>query len=88
MILLIGIMVQGGFIGYYPAATRVYETEIRATGIGWAIGMGRFGAVAGPALFGILSDLNLSNSTLFILCAIPLIISGFAIFTVPSKNLK
>jgi AAHS family 4-hydroxybenzoate transporter-like MFS transporter len=88
MILLIGISVQGGFIGYYPAATRIYETEIRATGVGWAIGAGRFGAIAGPALFGILSDLNLSNGNLFILFSIPLLISGFAIYTVPSKNLK
>ncbi len=88
LILLIGITVQGGFIGYYPAATRIYETEIRATGIGWAIGAGRFGAIAGPALFGILSDLNLSNGSLFILFSIPLLISGFAIYTVPSRNLK
>jgi len=88
MILMIGISVQGGFIGYYPAATRIYETEIRATGVGWAIGAGRFGAIAGPALFGILSDLNLSNGNLFILFSIPLLISGFAIYTVPSRNLK
>ncbi len=88
MILLIGITVQGGFIGYYPAATRIYKTEIRATGIGWAIGSGRFGAIAGPALFGILSDLNLSNGNLFLLFSIPLLISGFAIYSVPSRNLK
>jgi MFS family permease len=88
MILLIGISVQGGFIGYYPAATRIYETEIRATGVGWAIGAGRFGAIAGPALFGMLSDLNLSSGNLFILFSIPLLISGFAIYSVPSKNLK
>ena len=86
MILLIGISVQGGFIGYYPAATRIYETEIRATGVGWAIGAGRFGAIAGPALFGMLSDLNLSNGNLFILFSIPLLISGFAIYSVPSNS--
>ena len=62
--------------------------EIRATGVGWAIGAGRFGAIAGPALFGMLSDLNLSNGNLFILFSIPLLISGFAIYSVPSRNLK
>ena len=41
-----------------------------------------------PALFGILSDLNLSNGNLFILFSIPLLISGFAIYSVPSRNLK
>lgn len=85
---LIGITVQGGFNGYWPATTRVYETEIRATGTGWAVGAGRFGAIAGPALFGVLSDLNISISTLFILFSIPLVISGIAAYFIPSKNLK
>lgn len=84
----IGITVQGGFNGYWPATTRVYETEIRTTGTGWAIGAGRFGAIAGPALFGVLSDLGLSISTLFILFSIPLLISGVAAWLIPSKNLK
>jgi AAHS family 4-hydroxybenzoate transporter-like MFS transporter len=84
----IGIFVQGGFNGYWPATTRVYKTEIRTTGVGWATGAGRFGAIAGPALFGILSDMNLSVPSLFALFSIPLIISGIAAYLVPSKNLK
>ncbi len=85
---LIGIFVQGGFNGYWPATTRVYATEVRATGVGWATGAGRFGAIAGPALFGILSDMNLSVASLFIIFSIPLIISGIAVYNIPSKNLK
>jgi len=85
---LIGIFVQGGFNGYWPATTRVYATEVRATGVGWATGAGRFGAIAGPALFGILSDMNLSVATLFILFSIPLLISGIAVYNIPSKNLR
>lgn len=85
---LIGITVQGGFNGYWPATTRVYETGIRTTGVGWALGAGRFGAIAGPALFGVLSDLNLTISTLFVIFSIPLVISGIAAYLIPSKNLK
>ncbi len=84
----IGIFVQGGFNGYWPATTRVYETGIRTTGVGWATGAGRLGAIAGPALFGLLSDLNFSISTLFILFSIPLLLSGIAVIMVPSKNLQ
>lgn len=87
MTFLIGIFVQGGFNGYWPATARVYETEIRATGVGWAIGAGRFGAILGPALFGILSDLELSVPALFIVFSIPLLISGMAVYNIPSKNL-
>ncbi len=85
---LIGIFVQGGFNGYWPATTRVYETEIRTTGVGWSVGAGRFGAILGPALFGILSDLNLSVPVLFIIFSLPLLISGAAVFNIPSKNLR
>lgn len=85
---LIGIFVQGGFNGYWPATTRVYATEVRTTGVGWAIGAGRFGAILGPALFGILSDMNLSVPVLFIIFSIPLVISGIAVFNIPSGNLR
>lgn len=85
---MMGVFVQGGFNGYWPATARVYDTEVRATGIGWAIGAGRFGAIAGPAIFGILSDMNLSVASLFVIFSIPLVISGFAVYNIPSKNLK
>jgi len=54
LILIIGILQQGGFTGLYGVASKVYPTEIRSTGIGWAIGLGRSGAVAGPAIAGYL----------------------------------
>jgi AAHS family 4-hydroxybenzoate transporter-like MFS transporter len=88
MIFLIGIFVQGGFNGYWPATARVYNTEVRATGIGWALGAGRFGAIAGPAFFGILSDMNLSVASLFVIFSVPLVISGIAVYNIPSKNLR
>ena len=85
---LIGIFVQGGFNGYWPATTRVYATEVRTTGVGWAVGAGRFGAILGPALFGILSDMDLSVPVLFILFSLPLLISGAAVYNIPSRNLR
>jgi AAHS family 4-hydroxybenzoate transporter-like MFS transporter len=85
---LMGIFVQGGFNGYWPATTRIYATEIRATGTGWATGAGRLGAIAGPALFGIFSDMNVPVPTMFILFSIPLVISGIAAYMIPSGNLK
>jgi len=47
---LIGFTLQGGFVGLYAAATRMYPTEFRTMGIGWAIGVGRFGGVIGVIL--------------------------------------
>ncbi|MBO0948050.1 MFS transporter [Fibrella forsythiae] len=87
MTFFIGIFVQGGFNGYYPTAARVYPAVIRTTGVGLAMGIGRFGAILGPALFGILSDAGLSFSLLFCLFSVPLLIAGLSAYTIPSKNL-
>ena len=77
MILVIGILQQGGFTGLYGAASKVYPTEIRSTGIGWAIGLGRSGAVAGPAIAGYLIVAGFDMSANFIFFAVPMAIGGF-----------
>ncbi len=77
LILLIGILQQGGFTGLYGVASKVYPTEIRSTGIGWAIGLGRSGAVAGPAIAGYLIVAGFDMSANFIFFAIPMAIGGF-----------
>lgn len=86
-IFLIGIFVQGGFNGIYPTISRVYPTEIRTTGVGFSIGVGRFGAILGPTLFGILSDAGFSTATLFSLFSLPLLVMGFCVVSLKSKNL-
>jgi len=76
LILLIGILQQGGFTGLYGAAAKVYPTEIRSTGIGWAIGLGRTGAVAGPAVAGYLIAAGFDMSANFYFFAVPIAIGG------------
>ncbi len=88
MIFLIGMFVQGGFNGMYPTMSRVYDTEIRTTGVGFSIGIGRFGAIIGPTLFGALSDADISTATLFSLFSIPLLITGICVYTLKSKNVS
>jgi AAHS family 4-hydroxybenzoate transporter-like MFS transporter len=41
-------------------AATAYPARIRATGVGWALGVGRVGAFAGPALAGILTAMDWS----------------------------
>ncbi|WP_109745008.1 MFS transporter [Arcicella aurantiaca] len=88
MIFFIGIFVQGGFNGMYPTMSRVYDTEIRTTGVGFSVGVGRFGAILGPTLFGILSDVGISTATLFSLFSIPLLVTGLCVFSLKSKNVN
>ena len=74
--LLTGILQQGGFTGLYATAAKVYPTAIRSTGIGWAIGLGRFGAVVGPAAAGYFIAAGLDMSANYIIFAIPMAIGG------------
>ena len=76
---LIGFGIQGGFIGMYAIAARLYPTQVRTTGVGWAIGLGRLGAVVGPIIGGLLIGAGFSMATNFMFFAIPTIISGIAI---------
>ena len=77
LITLTGILQQGGFTGLYGAAAKIYPTKMRSTGIGWAIGLGRSGAVAGPAIAGYLIAAGFGMSANFYFFAIPMAISGF-----------
>lgn len=77
LIMLIGILQQGGFTGLYAAASKVYPTGIRSTGIGWAIGLGRLGAVAGPAIAGYLIAAGFDMSANFVFFAVPMAVGGF-----------
>lgn len=81
LILVIGILQQGGFTGFYAAASKVYPTEIRSTGIGWAIGLGRLGAVAGPAIAGYLIAAGFGMSANFVFFAIPMAIGGLIAYS-------
>jgi AAHS family 4-hydroxybenzoate transporter-like MFS transporter len=76
LIFLIGILQQGGFTGLYGVAAKVYPTDMRSTGIGWAIGLGRSGAVAGPAVAGYLIAAGFDMSANFFFFAIPMAIGG------------
>ena len=76
IIFVVGVLQQGGFTGLYGAAAKAYPTGVRSTGIGWAVGLGRSGAVAGPAVAGYLIAAGLDMSTNFYLFAIPMGIGG------------
>lgn len=76
---LIGMFVQGGFNGLYPLAASLYPPETRGTGIGWAMGIGRIGAVTGPMLGGVLLTAHVSLGVIFAVFAVPMLLAGFCV---------
>ncbi len=71
LILLAGIGIGGCQHGINSLSGRVYPPSIRATGAGWALGAGRIGMIAGPALGGILLSLGATGGAIFLTAAVP-----------------
>ncbi|CAI3806852.1 Gentisate transporter [Pseudomonas sp. MM221] len=60
-------------------AVQYYPPHIRATGLGWAMGIGRLGAIVGPVLGGVLHGANLPYQSSFLAFAVPGAIGAVAI---------
>ncbi len=87
VLFVLGFFVQGGFVGLYSVAARLYPVEIRTTGVGWGIGLGRFGAILAPTLGGIAIGMQLPVALVFIVFALPFIIAAFAETGIKSTNI-
>ncbi|TCB82041.1 aromatic acid/H+ symport family MFS transporter [Acinetobacter sp. ANC 4173] len=85
LIALAGAATIGSQILLYTFVAQFYPTAVRSTGMGWASGIGRIGAIVGPILTGALLTLQLPHQMNFMVIAIPGIIAALAIFMV---NLK
>ena len=84
----LGFFIQGGFVGLYAVAARLYPTEYRTTGIGWAIGAGRLGGVLGPLAGGVMIGMGLSMSINFMIFAIPALLSAIFTYFISSKEVS
>ncbi len=72
--------VMAGLVGLYSVAARLYPTQIRNTGVGWAIGVGRWGAVLSPTAAGWMIAAELDRWTYFLaLAAAPAVLAAIAV---------
>jgi AAHS family 4-hydroxybenzoate transporter-like MFS transporter len=59
-------------------AAKFYPTEIRATGVGWALAVGRIGSILGPAVGGILLSTGLDIQNIFLVGIVPPLVAAGA----------
>jgi MFS transporter, AAHS family, 4-hydroxybenzoate transporter len=85
---LIGFGVQGGFVGLYSVAARFYPTEIRSTGVGFAMSAGRIGGIVGPLVGGFLIAAGLSMTANFMIFAVPTLLAGIATYMIKSDKIR
>lgn len=71
-----GFCIIGGQPAVNALAATYYPTALRSTGVGWSLGIGRFGSIVGPVLGGALIQLEWTNAGIFMVMAIPVVISA------------
>jgi pentatricopeptide repeat protein len=69
-----GFFVNGAQSAQHAVTAEIYPTSMRSTGVGWALTIGRFGAVCGPLLGGKLQKEGFTFSQYFAIFAIPCIL--------------
>jgi AAHS family 4-hydroxybenzoate transporter-like MFS transporter len=79
--LILGITIQGGQAGLNALSASYYPTAIRSTGVGWALGVGRVGSIAGPAFAGMLLSLDWTAPQIFLAGTIPALVAALAVLT-------
>jgi MFS transporter, AAHS family, 4-hydroxybenzoate transporter len=73
-----GLFVIGGQGGINALASMLYPTEMRATGVGWALGAGRVASVLGPMAGGAMLKGQWSAASTFATISIPVFVAALA----------
>jgi MFS family permease len=74
-----GFFVNGAQSAQHAVTAEIYPTSMRSTGVGWALTMGRFGAVCGPLLGGKLQKEGFSFNQYFAIFAVPCILCAILV---------
>src|SRR5258705_3435827 len=64
-----GFCIVGGQIAANALAATFFPTSVRATGVGWALGIGRVGSIVGPLVGGALLIAKWSPGSVFMAAA-------------------
>jgi AAHS family 4-hydroxybenzoate transporter-like MFS transporter len=70
----------GGQLSVTTITARLYPTELRATGSGWAFGIGRAGGVIGPIFAGFLLGRGMGFATMMTILGSLMLLAGLAVF--------
>ena len=83
---LAGASTIGAQIVSLAYAGRFYPMAIRSTGIGWALGVGRIGAIVAPIVIGVLVSMALPLQQNFMAIGLPALIAVMAISLVDDRR--
>jgi AAHS family 4-hydroxybenzoate transporter-like MFS transporter len=80
-----GFGVVGGQAGLNAIASMVYPVAMRSTGLGWALGVGRVGSIAGPTIGGLMLATGLDAKHVYLVCIVPALVGAAAVALLPRR---
>lgn len=86
IVAFVGASTLGTQILLYAYAGQFYPTSIRSTGLGFASGVGRIGAIAAPIVIGLLVSMKLPVVQNFLAIAMAAVIGGVAVALIKDKS--
>ena len=66
--------------------TALYPVQARATGIGWALAVGRFGSISSPLLGGFLLSGGFSMQQMFLVATVPAVVAAIGVFWLKNRT--
>lgn len=84
---LIGITLNGTFANLYTVAMTIYPINVRITGVGWCIGLGRTGAILSPTLAGLLLGLGVAPHIVLALCTAIIALSAALVWRIKVREM-
>lgn len=85
--LCLGVLVNGCVAGLYAMSPTIYDAEVRTTGVGFAIGFGRTGAIISPLVAGSLLDAGIPALSLYSYYACAFVLAIVVVLLI-AKNRK
>jgi AAHS family 4-hydroxybenzoate transporter-like MFS transporter len=80
VVFLAGFGVPGSQAGLNALAATYYPTDLRSTGVGSGLGIGRIGSIVGPLIGAALLARNWTTRDLFLAAAVPALVSAVVMF--------
>jgi AAHS family 4-hydroxybenzoate transporter-like MFS transporter len=75
-----GMLTVGSQMCAVSLSASYYESTLRSTGVGWALGIGRIGAVVGPVIGGVLIAQHVTTPALFLIAGAVSLGASAAVF--------
>lgn len=86
LVFVMGVAIQGAQAGINSLSAGAYPTSIRSTGVGWCLGVGRVGSIAGPLLGGLALNQGWSVQKIFASGIVPALCASIAIAIIAATS--